>query len=190
MAVAEVFRYWFIVLYLLGWSSFIFMLVQMQTGRGTIEKRTGPLPTPAIVIPLGIPLVILLTHFGEIVVALPILRWLAVLLSLYFVVMLPWMMWTLGRFAVPGAGVYHDHELISTGPFRFVRHPLYSAVVVLWLSAALGTVNWLLLVLWPAFVILVALVPVRHEEALLKEKFGAEYERYAAGTAKLVPGIW
>jgi protein-S-isoprenylcysteine O-methyltransferase Ste14 len=71
-----------------------------------------------------------------------------------------------------------------------MRHPLYSAVIVLWLSAGLGTMNWLLLVLWPLFLVASMLLPIRQEETLLREKFGEEYEEYAEKTARLIPGVW
>lgn len=100
------------------------------------------------------------------------------------------MLRTLGRFAVPGAGIFRDHKLITSGPFQFVRHPLYSAAITLWLGAGLGTLNWLLLVLWPVFVAIVIFVPVRHEEELLHEKFGTDYEEYAQQTGRLIPRFW
>ncbi|MGA7305453.1 MAG: isoprenylcysteine carboxylmethyltransferase family protein [Rhodothermales bacterium] len=190
MAYADTFRFWFIGLYCFGFGAFGIMVARLRPRRGMIEKKKGPLPTPGILIPLGIPLLILVTQFGEMNVAFFSLRLAAAVLSGYFLIMMPWMMSTLGRFAVPGSGVYSDHRLVTTGPYRYLRHPLYSAAIVLWLSAGLGTVNWLLLALWPLFAIASILLPVRHEEELLREKFGAEYERYAAQTARLIPGVF
>jgi protein-S-isoprenylcysteine O-methyltransferase Ste14 len=65
-----------------------------------------------------------------------------------------------------------------------------SAAIILWLSARLGTLNWLLLALWPTFVAIVIFIPVREEEKLLKEKFGEAYEEYAQQTGRLVPRFW
>lgn len=104
--------------------------------------------------------------------------------------MMPWVLVTMGRFLMPGIAVYRDHRLVTTGPYRFLRHPLYSAVIALWLGAALGTMNWLLMVLWPIFLSTVILMPMRQEEELVRQKFGAEYAAYAERTARLVPGVW
>lgn len=56
---------------------------------------------------------------------------------------------TLGRFLVPQAVVVKGHDLVTHGPYRFLRHPVYSGDPALLLGAALGTVNMLLLALWP-----------------------------------------
>ena len=190
MTFVDGFRFWFIGLYALGLAAFVVMAIQLRAKRDAIEKQEGPLPSPGILIPVGVPLLILLSRVGEIMVESLPLRWVGLGLSLYFLVMLPWIMRTLGRFAVPGAGVYRDHKLITSGPYSFVRHPLYSASIALCLGSALGTINWLLLVLCPVLVAIVILVPVRHEEALLHEKFGTEYKQYAEETAQLIPWIW
>jgi protein-S-isoprenylcysteine O-methyltransferase len=189
MTYADGFRLWFLGLYGLGVAATIFMIVRLAARRAAVEAQDGPLPSPGILIPLGVPLLILLTRLGEIAAGLLALRWIAAGLSLYFLLMMPWMLWTLGRFAVPGAGILHDHKLVTSGPFRLVRHPLYSAAIVLWLSAALGTLNWLLLALWPLFIAIVVSIPVREEEKLLRGKFGKAYDEYARDTGQLVPKL-
>jgi len=78
---------------------------------------------------------------------------------------------------------------VTSGPFRYVRHPVYSAVVALQLAAALGTVNWLLLAIWPLLVAAMRLVPIPREEKLLREKFGEAYLDYAARTGRLFPRL-
>lgn len=190
MTAAVALRYWFIGLYVLGFVAFAVMFFRLRSRRDAIEKKKGPLPTPGILVPLGLPLLILLIRFGELQGELMPLRYLGVGLSLYFLVMLPWMMRTLGRFAIPGVGVFRDHELITTGPYGIVRHPLASAAVALWLAAGLGTANWVLLALWPVFVVIVMVAPIRQEEELLRDKFGGEYEKYARETPRLVPKMW
>ena len=95
----------------------------------------------------------------------------------------------LGPFGAPGPAVLHDHELIAYGPYRLVRHPGYSAVLTLWLATALGTLNWLLLALWPV-VMAGFYLNSRAEEKLLSEKFGAAHEEYAQQKNRFVPGIW
>ncbi|MDX1663876.1 MAG: isoprenylcysteine carboxylmethyltransferase family protein [Candidatus Promineifilaceae bacterium] len=190
MALTDGFRIWFIVLYTFGLTFFIVTAVTFRSRREAVEKQEGPLPSPGVIIPLGLPLLILLTRFGEIPAEWLPLRWIGVILSLYFVVMLPWATATLGRLYSPGFAVFEDHTLITSGPFGFVRHPIGSSVLALWLGAGLGTLNWLLLALWPLFAALTAVLMVRIEEGLLREKFGAEYEKYAQGTSKLIPGVW
>ena len=80
-------------------------------------------------------------------------------------------------------------KLITTGPFLFVRHPLYSALIYSATGAlALSLYSWSLLV---------AAVPlsfywswlVTKEERFLKEVFGEEYERYCATTGQFFPSF-
>ena len=181
---------WFIVVYALSITAFIIVAIRFRAQRDAIEKQKGPLPSPGIFVPLGVPLLILLTRVGEIPAEWLSLRLIGLGLSLYYLVILLWTLRTLGRQFVPGAGIFRDHTLVTSGPFRFVRHPLYSASITSWLGAALGTLNWLLLVLWPVLVAIVILVPVRHEEELLHEKFGKAYEVYAQHTDRLIPKLW
>jgi protein-S-isoprenylcysteine O-methyltransferase len=181
---------WFLGMYVLGIVSVAIMSLYFRSQRKNIEKQEGPVPSPGIFIPLGIPLLILLFRFGELTHGWFIIRWLGLGLSIYFLIVLPWFLMTLGRLAIPGAALYHDHKLITYGPYSFVRHPLYSAAIALWLGAALGTLNWFLMGLFPLFVIIMVRIPIRQEEILLNEKFGMEYKEYIKRTARIIPGLW
>jgi protein-S-isoprenylcysteine O-methyltransferase Ste14 len=79
-------------------------------------------------------------------------------------------------------------RLVMSGPYRFVRHPLYAAEEI----AILGV--WLQFMSWPATAILaghfiIQLWRLGFEEAVLRESF-AEYDAYARQTARLIPGIY
>ena len=189
----EAVRLWFLVLYGLGFIAVIAGFIRFRTQRGVVEKKTGPVPTPGPLVVSIVALLVLLTRAGEISddtsIASAILRVLGIGLSLYTIVMLPWAVRTLGRFGVPGAAILRDHALVTSGPYRMVRHPGYSAILALWLGAALGMLNWLLLALWVLLVGLLFMV-TREEEGLLREKFGTTYDVYAAKTGRFVPRIW
>src|SRR5947199_3166177 len=47
-----------------------------------------------------------------------------------------WVALTFGRFLVPRAVVFEGHRLVTSGPYRLLRHPDYSAILALWLGAA------------------------------------------------------
>ena len=143
---------------------------------------------PIFLLPMGflVPPIAMLTRTGEIDVNWQAVRVTGLLLGVYAAVILPWSASTLGRFLVPQARVSSDHELVIEGPFRFVRHPAYSGDLALWLGSALATVNILLLVLWPLYV-LGARMQSRVEDRLLESKFGNEYRRYAARVGPFLP---
>ena len=83
-----------------------------------------------------------------------------------------------------------QHQLITRGVYRQIRHPMYSALVLYSLAHALVIPNW---VAGPsnviAFGILLAL-RVGAEERMMRDEFGNEYAAYAARTKRLIPGVW
>lgn len=191
MTFSEVVRLWFIVIWSLSIVGSIAAFIQFRARRKSVEKQIGPLPTPMGILQIVV-LLILLTRIGEISASTSagwlIVRVLGIGLSLYSLGMLLWAARTLGPFGAPGPAVFRDHELITSGPYRLVRHPGYSAIQAIVLGAALGTLNWLILALWPVAVVATYLNG-RAEERLLREKFGIAYEEYAQQKNRFVPWI-
>lgn len=81
-----------------------------------------------------------------------------------------------------------DHELIRSGPYRFVRHPIYTAWLGMFAGTALasGQMHALLGFAMAAFAYW---RKIRLEEANLRRAFGPEYEAYRRDTRALVPWI-
>jgi protein-S-isoprenylcysteine O-methyltransferase Ste14 len=93
---------------------------------------------------------------------------------------------TMGRHLVAPAEVRPDTELITTGPFALVRHPLYLSIVLLWAGGGLALLSPLMGVVAAAFVPALYL-RARAEEALLVRHFGEAYAAYAARVPMLLP---
>ena len=146
------------------------------------------LPPFLVILNFVVPPLLILTRVGELDVHWLPVRLLGFSVSLYAAGMLLWAAATLGRFLVPQAVVVLDHDLVTSGPYRFVRHPAYSGDLGLWLGAALGTTNAILLLLWPASVFGTYL-QTRQEDALLAAKFGAAHESYAKRVRGLLPRL-
>lgn len=82
-----------------------------------------------------------------------------------------------------------DHELVRTGPYRFVRHPIYTALLAMYAGSAIVSGEWHALV---GFV-LAALAywrKIRIEEANLAGAFGTSWDDYCRSTRALVPGLF
>lgn len=88
------------------------------------------------------------------------------------------------------ARVRDDHGLITSGPFAWVRNPIYLAMLLMVIAAALalGRAPRLIVVI-PIFYIGTVIRVVR-EERLLRAQFGETYDAYAKKVSRLIPGIW
>jgi len=85
------------------------------------------------------------------------------------------------------ARVLADHEMVTSGPFQQVRHPIYSAMIAMLIATALAIGEWHALAAGLALVLLGTWLRVRGEERLLRGVFGARYDEYAARVPALVP---
>lgn len=101
-----------------------------------------------------------------------------------------WAVHELGRFFRLTVVVQAGHHVVDTGPYRLIRHPSYTGLlmVVLGLGVMLGT--WLSIpaCLLPALAAFTA--RLRHEERVLARELGEPYRAYMAHTDRLVPGVW
>src|SRR5260370_12486664 len=88
-----------------------------------------------------------------------------------------------------GGAVREDHALIESGPYRFVRHPVYVGYLAMLLGSGVASLNVCLWLLWPVS-LLGILIQAASEEHLLRERFGQAYERYVRRTGRLVPRFW
>ena len=101
-----------------------------------------------------------------------------------------WAIITLGRFFTVDVTIEKDHELVERGPFRLVRHPSYTGVLLGFVGFALALRNWagLLIVLLPIFVALLYRMNV--EEEALSHALGSRYVEYMKRTKRLLPFIY
>lgn len=101
-----------------------------------------------------------------------------------------WATRTMGRNWSIVARTRADHELVTTGPFAYVRHPIYSAMALILLALAIGLGNeWRLIVALPLYA-LGTWLRIAEEEKLLRAMFGPAYDAYAARVARFIPGAF
>lgn len=79
-------------------------------------------------------------------------------------------------------------QLVQRGPYRFIRHPMYSAILLATLALVIDSFTWLRLGFW--FVLLIdLLVKLHYEERLLSAHY-PDYRRYQQQTKRLLPWLY
>lgn len=106
-----------------------------------------------------------------------------------FILLAVWARRHLGRNWSGTVRIGVDHELIRTGPYRTVRHPIYTAMLGMFLGTAISSSQYHAL-LGLATLVLAYLRKTRLEEQILQQTFGAEYEAYRRDTWALVPFVF
>ena len=116
-------------------------------------------------------------------------RWLGVAFIFSGTLFTWWVHETLGDNFSPFLHVRKGHELITSGPYGFVRHPMYTALFMVLIGTFLITTN-IFIFLTTAGVSAVLLVyRIPREERVLMDAFPNEYDRYANNRPRFVPGF-
>jgi protein-S-isoprenylcysteine O-methyltransferase Ste14 len=113
-------------------------------------------------------------------------RWTGVGLGVISVPLLIWVHHTLGRQWSTNLQLKQNHTLIAEGPYRWVRHPMYTALFDFFVGLALIPASWLIVILVVA-AILVLYARIGKEEAMMTEQFGDEYRAYMQRTGRFLP---
>src|SRR5262249_286857 len=110
----------------------------------------------------------------------------AVAIQAAFLLLAIWARRHLGRNWSAEVRIAVDHHLTRTGPYRWLRHPIYTAMLGMFMGTAIASGQYHgLLGLTLLFV--AYLRKTRLEEQILQQTFGAEYDAYRRGTWALVP---
>lgn len=101
-----------------------------------------------------------------------------------------WSEMTLGRYFTFSVMTTTEQPVITSGPYRFVRHPGYTGVLLIVTGAGLVNGNWAGLAGWTLLVVLPLLYRIHVEENALLFALGDRYRAYAAHHKRLVPLVW
>jgi protein-S-isoprenylcysteine O-methyltransferase Ste14 len=122
-------------------------------------------------------------------VALPLwLRWMGVVVWGSAVVLIFWTFRNLGRNLTDTVVTRKQHTLITSGPYRWVRHPFYDCVLLMTVGASLMAANWFMFLTGVAVFVFMA-IRVQTEERKLLERFGEPYAQYVGRTGRFLPKL-
>jgi protein-S-isoprenylcysteine O-methyltransferase Ste14 len=96
----------------------------------------------------------------------------------------------LGRNLSPFPEVFADHEIIDTGPYRYIRHPGYLGILIASVGLGLAMRSWVSLLILLAGSIMLLMLRIRLEEQHMAHGLGQRYTEYMARTKRLIPFLW
>jgi protein-S-isoprenylcysteine O-methyltransferase Ste14 len=117
------------------------------------------------------------------------LRWLGVGIALLGFTLLHWAQNTLGKNWSDTPRMIKEQSLITSGPYRFVRHPIYTAFLLILGSTLFISANWLIGLAWIGMTVLEVISRIVFEENLMLEYFGNQYRDYMKTTGRLLPRL-
>jgi len=125
-----------------------------------------------------------MTHY---VLPLPTwLRWIGGGVAIVSLPLLAWAHHVLGEQFSPSLRLREEHILVTSGPYHWIRHPMYTAESVFMIALAVESANWLV-VLQAVAAIAVLYERTCKEEVMMIERFGDEYHAYMKHTGRFLP---
>jgi protein-S-isoprenylcysteine O-methyltransferase len=100
-----------------------------------------------------------------------------------------WARATLGRNWSGNPTLKEDHELVTRGPYRWVRHPIYTGIVICMLGTLIARGRRCDLVT-TGYLLVAVILKMGVEEGLMLRQFPSEYPAYQTTTRRLIPWIW
>jgi len=176
------------------WVPFIayWVLAARETRQSRARVRGASSPVRAALYVAGGALIFLSPSLGPFddrfvpaVVEVGVAGWVLTVIGMLFSI---WARVSLGRNWSGRVVLKQGQELVSTGPYALVRHPIYTGLLVALAGSALYDGRWRAL-LGLAFFAIGFWLKARSEEDLLEGEFGEEYRSYRARTPMLIPSL-
>ncbi len=116
--------------------------------------------------------------------------WLAICAAVGSVWLITMAVKTLGKEWSLTARLVEGHKLATSGPYAFVRHPIYTGMLGMLVATGLAISHWAALLAALVIFFIGTTIRVRSEEKLLREAFGEQFENYARSVRAIVPGLY
>ena len=116
-------------------------------------------------------------------------HWLGVVLAVISIPLIWWVQWALDINFQTTLHVREAHTLVTHGPYRWVRHPMYTVLYIHLLAIFLLTGNWLIAGTLLVAQTIIIVLRLNNEEAAMVEKFGDRYRYYMEQTGRFLPKL-
>ncbi len=101
-----------------------------------------------------------------------------------------WAVHSLGRFFTVQVRVRSGQTVVDTGPYRWVRHPSYTAIIISFVGIGVALENWVSLAVLVVVPTIGLVVRIHVEERALLDALGEPYRHFATSRARLIPKVW
>lgn len=176
----------------LAWAC-LWLVLSLSVKRSLRREHLGSLVLTTLPLVLG---GLLLAGYREsgglldtsVVPRVPAMYWIGIVMTIGGLAFSAWARIYIGRNWSGTVQVKQDHELIRTGPYGFVRHPIYTGMLAAFLGTAVAMDEWRGVL---AFGIVLAglLYRMKLEERWMAETFGGAYADYRKQTKALIPYV-
>ena len=180
------------------WVIFLGFWAVTAAATKDVAEREGRASRLGYTLPLVAGALLLFRGFGHnpypsgaahVLSALTALAWIGAMLTILGLMLAIWAWVTIGRNWSAAVVVRRDHELIMRGPYAILRHPIYTAVLLMFIGTVLAVdtieafVGFLLIAasLW---------IKMGQEERLMMRQFPDDYPAYRQRVKRLIPFIW
>jgi protein-S-isoprenylcysteine O-methyltransferase Ste14 len=182
----------YVVLGIFGASEWSIRLRSRRNHGGTQQDR-GSLYVVILTASLGVAAAFAFAHQVR-SAGISVARWPIFVLGLVIVMLgvalRQWAVFALGKFFTVQVRVRSDQTVVDTGPYRLVRHPSYTAIIISFVGVGVALENWLslaVLLVVPTFGLVIR---IRVEERALLDALGEPYRQFSASRARLIPKVW
>ena len=116
------------------------------------------------------------------------IRWAGIAVMLVMLPLLYWMFSHLGNNITPTVITREGHSLVTSGPYRWIRHPLYTFGFINFFGLSLAAGNWFIFLMLALAMVTLGF-RTKIEERQLLEKFGQQYQSYTNTTGRFLPKL-
>jgi len=178
----------------LAWfASESWIVLRRRSGDRLRSRDAGTLRLLAVCIGAALALAVWFDALGAARFATPLqapLWWGGVALMAFGMLLRWWAVRVLAQQFTVDVTIRPGHALVRAGPYRWLRHPSYTGLLLTFAGFGLALGNWGSLLATTAPVVLALLWRIQVEEAVLREAFPAQYPAYARTTKRLIPFVW
>ena len=181
----------YLTLFSLWVTSEVFLLVKLRATTGVVASDRGFTKQALVFFLLtNIGAVACLAFFRDAVFATEATATVGLALMVAGLLLRWWAIVHLGRFFTVNVAVANDHRVVNTGPYRLIRHPSYTGILLTCLGVGLCFGNFASLLVIVVPIVALALKRMRVEEAALAGALGDDYRTYMSHTKRLIPGVY